>query len=167
MPIIPTQFDELRDLDREALDRLLEDTLEFQAFCNRLPVSKTLKTMATTILNDNVKAAEDNLKREAELKSLFSKAQELQKQLKQIVQEFQTLEAKQDKLCRPPDRRKVIRELAKAKKEAFDQSEQMSELWLENGATDVDRFVRDFLSLRKIHHKRAAKLELLELMGSK
>lgn len=119
--------------------------------------------MATSFVDDNAKVAEENLKNEEELKALREKAVELQQKLKETVSEFTALEAQQDKLCRPPDRRKVTRELTKAKKEAFDQSEQVAEEWLENDAVSVDDFVRDFVQVRKKHHTRAAKLEILEL----
>jgi hypothetical protein len=54
-----------------------------------------------------------------------------------------------------------MRQLAKAKKEAFDESEQMAEDWLEEGG-DVKDFLDCFLEKRMVHHVRAAKLELLQ-----
>jgi hypothetical protein len=72
------------------------------------------------------------------------------------------LEATQDEYCTPPDAKLVLRELNKAKKEAFDESEVLAEDWLEEGAPNVDLFVHEFLEKRILHHERAAKMELLE-----
>jgi hypothetical protein len=45
MPPIPMHLDELNVLDREALDRLLQDELEFQTFCNQLSTLQSNSTM--------------------------------------------------------------------------------------------------------------------------
>jgi hypothetical protein len=163
LPPIPTQFDaELNALDREALDVLLHDELEFQAFCNKLSTLQTLHSMSNSILEQNIQTAEQNLSHQEELLELHKHATDLQNQLKRAVHDFGELEIKQDKLCRPPDRRKLIRELNKAKREAFERSERLAEEWLENDAVHVDDFVREFLQVRRTHHERAAKLELVE-----
>ncbi len=85
----------------------------------------------------------------------------LQKQLEQKVKAFQELEQQQNALIAPPDTRDIIRQLAKAKKQAFDESEQMAEDWLEEGG-DVKDFLDCFLEKRVVHHVRAAKMELLQ-----
>jgi hypothetical protein len=60
----------------------------------------------------------------------------------------------------------VRKELAKVKKEAFEESEQIAEEWLSQSpamATEsLELFLKQFLATRNIHHVRAAKLEVLE-----
>lgn len=163
MPKVPTEFPELDALDREELDRLLTDDIEFQAFCHGLDVVKTLIQMTASVVDENAKLARRNLEKEEQLKELYQKAKYLQEQLRKKVEEFRLLEQKQDKLCNPVDSRKLIKDLTKAKKEAFDESEQLADDWIENqGGAQVDEFLSKFLGIRKLHHVRAAKLELLE-----
>jgi hypothetical protein len=44
-----------------------------------------------------------------------------------------------------------MRELTKAKREAFERSKRLTENRLENDAVQVDDFVREFLQVRKTH----------------
>ena len=144
-------------------------TLEFQTFCHKLPSMQTLRAMGVSVLDDNAKTAEEQLKNEKELQELAKVCKSQQDQLAGTVSEFQKLEQQQDKLCKPPDRRKMIKELTKAKKEAFDRSEQLAEDWLEledAAQGSMDDFAKNFIQERKLHHVRAAKLELLEFMPS-
>jgi hypothetical protein len=163
MPEIGTEFPELEMLDREQLDGLISNELEFQAFCNKLDSVKTLVTMVTSVVDENAKTARQNWEKKSELNALHERAKEMQNQLREKVEDFRTLEQQQDKLSHPVDSKKVIKDLTKAKKEAFDQSEQWAENWIENqGGAQVDDFLAKFLEVRKLHHVRAAKLELLE-----
>lgn len=163
MPVVPTDFPELEALDREQLDLLLSNEPEFQAFCHQLDAVKTLVQMTTSAVDDNAKKARRNLERKDELNELYENAKELQDQLRAKIKEFRVLEQQQDKLCNPVDAKKVIKELTKAKKEAFDESEQLADDWIENqDGAQVDAFLTKFLDIRKLHHVRAAKLELLE-----
>lgn len=163
MPEVPTDFPELDSLDREQLDRLLSDDLEFQAFCNKLDSVKSLVQMTTSVVDENAQIARQNLAKKSELTELYERAKELQDKLREKVEEFRLLEQKQDKLCNPVDSKKVTKDLTKAKKEAFDKSEQLADDWIENqGGAQVDEFLSKFLDIRKLHHVRAAKLELLE-----
>lgn len=161
MPSVPTEFPELEQLDREQLDALLSDELDFQAFCNKLDSVKTLVTMVTSVVEENAKLAQQNWEHKSELQNLHERATELQQQLRDKVATFRTLEQQQDHLCHPVDPKKVIKDLSKAKKEAFDQSEHFADNWIDQQG-DVDDFLAKFLEVRQLHHVRAAKLELLE-----
>ncbi|GAX23121.1 ESCRT-I complex subunit VPS37 [Fistulifera solaris] len=161
MPAVPTEFPELERLDREQLDALLSDELEFQAFCNKLDSVKTLVTMVTSVVDENATLARQNWEKKSELHGLYERATELQQQLREKVATFRTLEQQQDQLYRPVDSKKVIKDLIKAKKEAFDQSEQFADNWIDQQG-NVDDFLAKFLEVRRLHHVRAAKLELLE-----
>jgi hypothetical protein len=72
------------------------------------------------------------------------------------------LEARQNAICAPPDKATTLRKLNKAKKEAFEESENLAEGWVEDGGMNVDDFCKQFLEKRKIHHLRAAKIEILK-----
>ena len=165
MPSLPSNFPELQTMDRDELDELLNDELAFQAFCHKLRFCRELQTIGTSVIDENAEMAHLHLQDESVLQDLQGTCQTRQKELQQKVAAFQKLEKEQDKLCRPPDRRKMIRELQKAKKEAFEKSEDMAEEWLEleDARDGVDAFVKDFVEVRKLHHLRAAKLELLEM----
>jgi hypothetical protein len=161
---LPQQFPQLEEMDRDELDALMNDELEFQAFINKLPVMRQLSTVACTILDDNAATAEQHLEQDKpELDRLWQECEALQDTLQCTVGEFEKLEVQQDKLCKPPDSRKMIRDLQKLKKEAFDKSERLADEWLENDASNVDAFLQVFITERKLHHLRACKLELLEL----
>jgi len=162
MPEVSSQFSELSALSREELDTLLNNELDFQAFCSKLPVLKNLQALSISVIDDNAKAADKALENESKLQALQSEAKMYQAQLSEAVERFKALEKKQNDLCKPPDHRRVTRELTKAKKLAFDKSERLADEWLENDAVDVDTFLQEFLDERKRHHSQGAKLELLE-----
>jgi Modifier of rudimentary (Mod(r)) protein len=109
--------------------------------------------------------AKENLRHETEIQELHATITQLQAELQTKVKAFQDLEKKQDKLCQPPPISKVIRELTKATKDAFQQSEQLADKWLQQSGSDsksTETFIEEFIAARKKQHIRAAKLELLE-----
>jgi hypothetical protein len=162
MPVIPTEFEQLEPLTREELEELLQgDALEFERFCHKLPVSDTIQSIASSVVDENAAMARSNLDREQELNQRHTTVTALQKQLETKIKAFQALEEKQNAAIAPPDTRHVMHQLNKAKKQAFDESEQMAEDWLEEGG-DVTKFLDGFMEKRKVHHLRAAKLELLQ-----
>jgi cell division septum initiation protein DivIVA len=147
---------------REELEELLQgNELDFRSFCNQLPISDTIQSIASSVVDENAVMARSNLDRQEELNQLHTKVTGLQKQLEKKVKAFQELEQKQNALIAPPDTRDILRQLAKAKKQAFDESEQMAEDWLEEGG-DVKDFLDCILEKRVVHHVRAAKMELLQ-----
>lgn len=161
MPNIPSHFEELDPLSREDLEELLEDELEFMAFVNKIPVFQEIQSVANDALEENVELAKSNLEKEEKIKSLHKYVTELKSKLETKIQAFKELERKQDSICAPPDMRDVLRKLHKGKKEAFDESEQLADEWVEDGS-DVDQFVKNFIEKRMVHHMRAAKIERLQ-----
>lgn len=164
---LPNEFVQLDGLSAKQLDDLLEDELEFMSFCNKLPVTREIHLKSTDRLKENAKLANDNLKSEASLKYIREEVDALSHQLQTKIQEFDELEKRQNKICAPPDVGKVKRELAKFKRQAFDESERTAENWLDGDGDDagVDQFLKKFVEERKLHHVRAAKLELLQVGG--
>lgn len=172
MPSIPMYFDELDERDLPQLHQLLNDPVAFLKFCNQLTVTRTIQKISTSVIVDNAEMARQNLQKRHDLQLRYGEVVEMQQQFKQKVAAFHEMEKKQDALCAPPDPVVVMRQLAKAKKEAFDESEQIAEDWLETATTTtdgtgVDAFVKSFIEKRKVHHLRAAKMEVLRRQGSK
>lgn len=147
----------------------MQDELQFRAFCNRLPIMTEYSNIQRTVLVENAATANQHLETwEGELKDVCAAVDQLQTALQSKVSAFQVLEKKQDAACKPPDASRVCRELVKAKKEAFEMSERIADTWLESDACSAttDAFCEEFVEARKVHHTRAAKLELLERSGA-
>ncbi|VEU37442.1 unnamed protein product [Pseudo-nitzschia multistriata] len=161
MPPIPSTYDEVDNASREELDEILQDDLEFKAFVHRLKISDEIFTIGSSRLDENVLLANENLEQEAKLKTLQSEVNELHSTLKSKLDAFSKLEKEQDVICAPPDLKSTIKKLQKAKKEAFEESEELAEEWVDDGVGTVDDFCKRFLEQRKVHHMRAAKMEIL------
>lgn len=168
LPTIPKSFPELEGLTREQLERMLSDELELRAFCNRsLNFSSQLQTIQNRQLDENASTAQTHMdKYQNSLQTLDEQVRKLVAELEAHIQSFRELERQQDALCQPPPYTRVRKDLAKAKKEAFEESEQIAEEWLSQSpamATEsLELFLKQFLATRNIHHVRAAKLEVLE-----
>ena len=99
--------------------------------------------------------------KEDKIKTLYGEVTDLKEQMEARLKLFQKLELEQDALCAPPDTKDILRQLAKGKKESFQESERLAEDWVDDGS-DVDNFVKDFMEKRLVHHLRAAKIECLQ-----
>ena len=162
MPQIPTNFDEYLDnMSKEDMQQLLDDELDFLAFASTLPAYKKLQEIGSSVLDENVETAQANLKEEVRVKQLHDEVTKLQSSLQTKLTAFEALEAQQNKLCAPPDKKLVIKQLQKAKKQAMDESEAYADQWVEQGG-DVEEFVETFMEKRLLHHVRAAKVERLQ-----
>jgi hypothetical protein len=167
-PTIPKSFPELDGLARERLERLLADELELRAFCNRsLNFSSQLQTIQNRQLDENASTAQTHLEQyQNPLQTLNGQVRKLITELESHIQSFRELERQQDALCQPPPYSRVRKQLAKAKKEAFEESELIAELWLSQSpgtATEsLEDFLKQFFEKRNVHHVRAAKLEILD-----
>jgi len=168
LPLIPRDFDSiLQEKTREELETLLSDELEFLSLVHRLDVFGEIQQIASSKADETSQLAQENLAKEDTLKSLLTEVGRLQASLQSKVERFQALERKQDALCAPPDIKSTLRQLKEAKKQAFDASEEFAEEWVEDGAQNVDQFVKEFIAQRKVHHERAAKMEILEQQGTR
>jgi len=161
MPRVQLKYPETENLSREKLDELLCDDLELKAFVHRLKVFDQIFTIGSSRLDENVVLAKENLRQETEWKTLQSEVKDLHGTLRTKLDDYSKLEDKQNVICAPPDTKTTLRKLHKAKKEAFDESERLAEEWVDDGG-GVDDFCKRFLERRKIHHMRAAKMEILQ-----
>jgi hypothetical protein len=175
-------------LSRERLDELIQNELEFRTFTNQLDIIQQYNEIQQQQLNKNVSIAKSNLQYESEIQQLYDDITKLSAELHAKVQAFQELEQQQDAIIQPPPVSKMVRELTKAKKEAYQQSEQIAEHWLQqqqqqqqqqsssllsvstmdestagshHGST-IPTFIETFQAIRKLQHVRAAKLELVQ-----
>ena len=162
IPTVPAVFPELETMSKEDMQELLNDEDKFRKFVEEMSAVTTLIDLQTSIQKGNVETAEANLKQEEELAMLHAEVAALQSDLREKVETFRTLEAKQNELCAPPDRRHVIKKLTAAKKEAYGESEELAATWVDGGDGDVDQFIDKFMERRIVHHTRAAKLERLQ-----
>lgn len=162
VPDVPAEFWKLEEMDRDELEHLLKDHIALVSFCKDLPYIKELNEKRMSVLEENITKAEANLEQKEELEALHAEVKELQSKLKEHVEKFQELEKKQNSMCAVPDTRTILSDLYKSKKEAYQQSEELAEEWLDDGATDVKGFCRRFIEARKIHHLQAGKMEVLQ-----
>jgi len=164
MPPIPDKYPQLEGLSRAELDNLLEDELEFMSLVHKLDVYDEIFCLGSSRLNENVRLAKENLERETKLKELRGEVKSLHRTLQSKMETFTQLEERQNAICAPPDKELTLRKLNKAKKEAFEESENLAETWVEDGGS-IDDFCKEFLAKRKVHHVRAAKMEILKNSG--
>eukprot|EP00522_Entomoneis_paludosa_P013642 CAMPEP_0172440356 /NCGR_PEP_ID=MMETSP1065-20121228/998_1 /TAXON_ID=265537 /ORGANISM="Amphiprora paludosa, Strain CCMP125" /LENGTH=333 /DNA_ID=CAMNT_0013189147 /DNA_START=282 /DNA_END=1283 /DNA_ORIENTATION=- len=165
LPPIPSDFPELNTMEREELESMLSDDVAFLSFCNNLPISQQLQLVAAEKSQETAELAQANLDQQGALQKLHEETTQLQAQLKGVVAECRDLESQQDALQEKPDAKILIRDLTKAKKMAMEKSEQMADDWLDKGpgcADTMHDFCQSFLEERKIHHLRAAKIQILK-----
>lgn len=161
MPPISKRFSEVDGLSRAELDALMDDELDFLSLVHKLNVFDQIYTIESSRLNENVKLADENLAKETQWTTLQGEVKDLHSTLRSKIERFSKLEDKQNEICAPPDKASTIMKLNKAKKAAFDESENLAESWVDNGG-NVDDFVKAFLETRTLHHVRAAKMEVLK-----
>jgi hypothetical protein len=159
---LPRQFDELESLSLPRMQELLDDELEFMAFCHKLPTLKTARSRAMEVFEKNVATSKNHLQKQHELDSLSLQVTSLRDQLQARVNVFQALETKQNTMLAPPDDTLALRQLALEKKQYMQESEQIAEEWLDQGAENPLGFVKEFVERRKQHHVAAAKIELIQ-----
>ena len=163
MPEIPSRFDEYLDnMSREDMQQLVDDELDFLTFASTLPAYKKIQELGSSVLEENVETAEANLKEEARLKELHKVVTSLQTSLQTKLNTFEALEEEQNKLCAPPDKKRILKQLQKAKRQAMDESEAYADEWVDEGGGNVEEFVEKFMEKRTLHHVRAAKVERLQ-----
>jgi ESCRT-I complex subunit VPS37 len=162
LPAIPRSFPELDSLSRAELDGLMEDEFEFLSFVHKLETSGKLREIENNTLESNATLAEENLANESQLQDLLGEVKGFQETLRKKVEDFSKLESEQNALIAPPDKTLTIKALTKANKMSYDESEAFGEDWVEENNVSVEAFCKSFIARRKVHHTRAAKLEILK-----
>lgn len=162
LPDIPQTFPAVDSMERDELDSKIEQEVSFQAYVQALPLYEELQTIRNSKSEEVKKLAEENLSKESQVLELHQSVAAKQKELHEKITAFEALEKQQNDMCQPPDKKITLKKLNRAKKEAFEKSEEYAEEWIEDGAASVDNFVKEFVELRKVHHLRGAKMEILE-----
>lgn len=162
MPNVPISFPKVDSMTMSELNQLAEDEKVLKAFVDDTPEVKMLKQIKQSIETSNVDAAKANLERKGEMEGTCADAESLRKDLESKLERYRELDAERAAITQPPDRRKAIGELNKAKKEAFKESERLADDWIDGGGEDVSGFVKKFMEVRLLYHARAAKAERLE-----
>jgi CRISPR/Cas system-associated endonuclease/helicase Cas3 len=97
---------------------------------------------------------------------LHGEVSDLKSSLAPKLQEFEKYQKEQDEFIKPAENlSKIQRELNRARKEVFEESESFAEAWVQEGG-NVSDFCKEFLEKRMLMHQRAAKLERLQQQGS-
>ena len=104
----------------------------------------------------------DIINHKDELELLFMDVESLSNEFKKNMERYQKLKSKEQELTEPMDVRDVTRKLTKAKKEAFEESEELASCWVDDTSEmPINDFVEEFLHKRNTFHERAAKIEML------
>ena len=163
IPQIPTSFPEIDVMPLSELESVVADESALERIIERTSEVVTLKEIKQSIEAANVEAAQTNLNHEEELKELQTELEVLKQDLQIKVKTYRELDENRLAMTKPPDVQEAIRELNKAKKEAYRESENMAEDWTESGG-DVTDFVKKFMEFRLLYHTRAAKAERLSIV---
>lgn len=166
LPNIPTVFEQLDSLDTTTMTEMLDnpeklvqnETLQLSL----IPYVVEIESLKNALLEANQTAAQENQMSKRTLEILVNEVKQLQQSLKTKVEKVNELQRQQMDLCKPMKKDKILSKLKKAKKQSFEESEELAYDWLSNGANDVDDFLEKFLKVRTVHHVRTAKMERLE-----
>mmetsp|Transcript_2631 Transcript_2631/g.3714 ORF Transcript_2631/g.3714 Transcript_2631/m.3714 type:complete len:383 (+) Transcript_2631:44-1192(+) len=165
MPPVPSNFPQYDAMKLDEMKELLEDDDKLASVISEMPSIQSIHELRKSMNNENIECAKQNLEIEDKLSSLREEVQTLQSTLQKKMERLNELQTKQQKLCAPPDTNEIIEKLEKAKREAYDESEDIAQTWT-NGDEGLDGFLKEFLEKRTIHHVRAAKVERLKSASS-
>jgi ESCRT-I complex subunit VPS37 len=163
-PSIPTEFHVLQTKSREELRRLLNTESEFRTFLTSTTTYTQTQTLALSTIEENAQVAAANLEEEEKLKTLHASVTASQTSLKTKLSEYEKQEREYHSLTAPPSSKTVMKQLQKAKRQAFEESEELADKWVDSdtAADEMSDFLERFLETRQVHHVRAAKLERLQ-----
>jgi len=161
IPPIPSSFPEIDTMPLSELKRLKDNKAFTDLFVENASGVKTLTELKQSIENANVNAAKANLAHEEKIEDLCTEVETLKQDLNTKIQKYRKLDAERQAITHPPDLQEAIQELNKAKKDAYRDSEELAEDWVESGGENISGFVKQFMEVRLLYHTRAAKAERL------
>eukprot|EP00579_Thalassiosira_antarctica_P006603 CAMPEP_0201877928 /NCGR_PEP_ID=MMETSP0902-20130614/9221_1 /ASSEMBLY_ACC=CAM_ASM_000551 /TAXON_ID=420261 /ORGANISM="Thalassiosira antarctica, Strain CCMP982" /LENGTH=301 /DNA_ID=CAMNT_0048405469 /DNA_START=212 /DNA_END=1117 /DNA_ORIENTATION=+ len=162
IPPIPSSFLKIDNMPMSELKQVMDDRAVLESFVGSTSGVKTLKELKQSIETSNVNAAKANLVHEGEMEGVCSEVESLKQDLDSKMQQYRKLDAERVAITHPPDLQEAIGELNKAKKNAYRESEEFADGWVESGGENVSDFVKKFMEVRLLYHTRAAKAERLE-----
>lgn len=163
IPPIPSSFPEIDAMPLSEVKRVVDDKEVMETFVESTSAVKTLRELKQSIEASNIDAAKSNLlDHEDVVKGVCTEVETLEQELNAKIEQYKKLDAERMAMTHPPDLQDAIEELTKAKKEAYRESEELADEWVESGGENVSDFVKQFMEVRMLYHTRAAKAERLE-----
>lgn len=181
IPQIPSSFPELDTMTlvevKEAL-ALLDNNESIHTWLvtntNNSKISAGMKTLDKfhhELVENNCNTAKNHLSQQDDLWTLYSTVQTQQQQVSATHEQIRQLSMTHAELfgIRSPEEqpRRIVRKLRGAEREAFVQSEEYGNHWLNDddttstSTTTTDDFIQGFMATRKLYHTRAATIERL------
>lgn len=163
IPPIPSSFPEIDAMPLSEVKQVVDNKEVMETFVESTSAVKTLRELKQSIEASNVDAAKSNLlDHEDIVKGVCTEVETLEQELNAKIEQYKKLDAERTAMTHPPDLQDAIKELTKAKKEAYRESEELADEWVESGGENVSDFVKQFMEVRMLYHTRAAKAERLE-----
>ena len=163
IPPIPSSFPEIDAMPLSEVKQVVDNKEAMEKFVESTSAVKTLRELKQSIEASNVDAAKSNLlDHEDIVKGVCTEVETLEQELNAKIEQYKKLDAERTAMTHPPDLQDAIKELTKAKKEAYRESEELADEWVESGGENVSDFVKQFMEVRMLYHTRAAKAERLE-----
>jgi hypothetical protein len=165
IPPTPESFLELDAMPSSEIKRIVDNRAFLDLFVEGTSEVSTLRELKQSIEASNVDAARANLAHEANIDILTSEVDTLKEDLNMKVQRYQELDSQRLALTQPPSTQDVIAKLTATKRDAYRESEEYAEQWIEESGDgeDVSEFIKKFIGVRQLYHIRAAKVERLEI----
>lgn len=164
-PSIPNSFPDVDQMNRDEMESLLNDESKFDDFINKLPITIELNNLRNSVIDETVRYSNENISKQEDLTTLKSEVESLRENISVQISTFEKLDGERKKLCMPPNQKDVIKLLQQSKKNAFNESEELASIWVDEGDLKIEEFVKQFLVTRKVYHERAAKIERLNYVS--
>lgn len=164
IPPTPASFRELDAMPSSEVKRIVDNRSFLDLFVEGTSEVSTLRELKQSIEASNVDVARANLAHEAKIEKLTHEVETLKQDLNRKVQRYRELNSQRLALTQPPSTQEVIAKLTMAKRDAYRESEEYAEQWIEESGDgeDVSEFIKKFIGVRQSYHIRAAKVERLE-----
>ncbi len=167
IPVPPPTISELDSISKNDVMDFLTETNKLLPILEQTKMVTRTEEIKNSILSGNHVTATTNFSKKDDLDNLHEEVTKLQSSLKDKVDKFNELKARQLELCKPISKDVALKKLKKAKKTSMNESDDLAYEWLDKSdtdcdASDVDSFIDDFLKKRIVHHVRAAKVERME-----
>ena len=158
-PRAPQEFPELENMNREEMQKLLNDENAFLEFVNSsfmTPIEIFVK-----IEENSLATAEKTLSHKEELMRLSADVIEMRGHLREKLEVYEPLHQRYTKLCMPPSLKGVLKKLNSARREASSSSDKIADSF-SAGKLDVNSYIEQYMETRKLFHERSAKMERLQ-----
>eukprot|EP00038_Savillea_parva_P029970 m.74627 g.74627 ORF g.74627 m.74627 type:complete len:176 (+) comp8929_c0_seq1:268-795(+) len=143
----------------EELRKLVDDDAAFVTFFNDLPLIGELDALETSLRDENMRLAQDNLLQREPLDKLKATLLEQHEILQVQKHEYDEKQKRLQELVAQCSRDKIIERLEAAKSAADKESRDLQRTFRSNGCTDLKTFVREYQALRERYHSLKIKLD--------